>query len=470
MSQKRKVNPPPCDRKNTPVMSSEKAPPLRSASTAPTSTAPTLASVSIRPVQSESSTDDMALNRVSRKSFKSHGFVRCRSSPDKLGKPVKRASRYVSSSILTMNGDSMVNLQIPDDEKHNKTDEQQEWLLGVVAENKLFLKLSQEQCTLIVEHMGLEEIPTGSDLITQGGSEKDSESEISSDKFYVVESGEFDIYVDDKLVNTCPKGSCIGELGIVNSGPRTATCKANQESSVWAVEREIIDKIIGKNVAEQEGKFRKSMRKIRRRHNSSRRAQKKTEEEIEWISGLITKRKVFEKLTSNQIRTIIKQMFKLSIKQGDILVQQGEIDTSFYVIASGSFDIIVDDRVVNSMGKGLCFGELAVRDTGPRTATCKAAEDCVIYKLDRMAWRKLRLDPTQVRKSLGSPRKSNDGSFAGTPTSLRGSSTTSIGESSGFLDRESVMGAHRRREKKIRKRIQLAPERGQVAGSFFVGG
>lgn len=60
----------------------------------------------------------------------------------------------------------------------------------------------------------------------------------------------------------------------------------------------------------------------------------------------------------------------------------------FYVVDSGSFDVILDDvGKVARRGPGDTFGEVALLYGCPRTASVQAIQPSVVWALDRMTFR-----------------------------------------------------------------------------------
>jgi CRP-like cAMP-binding protein len=53
-----------------------------------------------------------------------------------------------------------------------------------------------------------------------------------------------------------------------------------------------------------------------------------------------------------------------------------------YVVKKGDVDLVIRDQVVETVGEEGFFGELALIDRSPRSATAIAKTDCVLIKID----------------------------------------------------------------------------------------
>lgn len=62
-------------------------------------------------------------------------------------------------------------------------------------------------------------------------------------------------------------------------------------------------------------------------------------------------------------------------KTGDIIFRQGDAATEFYVVQSGKVDIRLGNRLLGTVGDRDIFGEMALIDAAPRSATAVAATD-----------------------------------------------------------------------------------------------
>jgi len=71
------------------------------------------------------------------------------------------------------------------------------------------------------------------------------------------------------------------------------------------------------------------------------------------------------------------------IAAGRTIFAQGETGTHMYIVRSGSVDILIDGRVVETIGPNGIFGEMALVDGGPRSATARAKSACELAAIDQ---------------------------------------------------------------------------------------
>lgn len=67
---------------------------------------------------------------------------------------------------------------------------------------------------------------------------------------------------------------------------------------------------------------------------------------------------------------------EVDVSAGYTLMRQGDSGAEMYVIVSGQVSVERDGTRLNTLGPGDFFGEIALLDGGPRTATVTAEQDC----------------------------------------------------------------------------------------------
>ena len=72
-----------------------------------------------------------------------------------------------------------------------------------------------------------------------------------------------------------------------------------------------------------------------------------------------------------------------ALPAGQALFNQGEQGDLMYVLMSGTAEIIVHNKVVETAEAGAILGELAMIDDGTRSATVIAKTDCMFLPIER---------------------------------------------------------------------------------------
>jgi CRP/FNR family cyclic AMP-dependent transcriptional regulator len=72
-----------------------------------------------------------------------------------------------------------------------------------------------------------------------------------------------------------------------------------------------------------------------------------------------------------------------ALSAGQVLFQEGDRGDLMYVLMSGTTEIVVNNKVVETAGAGAIFGEMAMIDDGARSATVIAKSDCLLLPIER---------------------------------------------------------------------------------------
>jgi CRP-like cAMP-binding protein len=70
------------------------------------------------------------------------------------------------------------------------------------------------------------------------------------------------------------------------------------------------------------------------------------------------------------------------VSAGSDIFVAGEPGTTMFAVVSGSIDILVRERCIETVGSGGVFGEMALIDHEPRSATARATVDARIVEID----------------------------------------------------------------------------------------
>jgi len=89
----------------------------------------------------------------------------------------------------------------------------------------------------------------------------------------------------------------------------------------------------------------------------------------------------FSTFAENQIDQILSACDLVKVEKGETIIQEGEIDDSFYILISGQVVVQTGSEKVAVLEKGQCFGEMAYLTGEARTATIITREECILLKI-----------------------------------------------------------------------------------------
>jgi cyclic nucleotide-binding protein/MFS transporter len=92
---------------------------------------------------------------------------------------------------------------------------------------------------------------------------------------------------------------------------------------------------------------------------------------------------IFSPLGQPALERVTRQLIRVEFEAGTEIVRQGESGDRFYVIESGEVEVTQDGRVINRLGPGGYFGEIALLRDVPRTASVRAITDVTAFALER---------------------------------------------------------------------------------------
>lgn len=85
-----------------------------------------------------------------------------------------------------------------------------------------------------------------------------------------------------------------------------------------------------------------------------------------------------------QKQDIFNQIEKYqSFTAGQLIFREGEPGNHLYIVAEGEVDIVVGDQILETASPGSIFGEIALIDDKPRSATAIARTDCLLAPVGR---------------------------------------------------------------------------------------
>jgi putative peptide zinc metalloprotease protein len=183
--------------------------------------------------------------------------------------------------------------------------------------------------------------------------------------FYVVRTGRVGIEEEDpdtgdtQLLRVLTRGDSFGELGLLQSAPRSATARAIDEVELFEIQKGTFDRLLADSIhAPAFGPTMATLAELR---------------ELPAFAGL----------GSAGLAQLLEHGKWITAAPATEMIAQGAEGDAFYAIRSGQVDIVRDGDVIASLGSGAHFGEIALLSSSPRNATVVARTPLRAFRLDR---------------------------------------------------------------------------------------
>jgi len=184
-----------------------------------------------------------------------------------------------------------------------------------------------------------------------------------------------------EVVNQLDRGDYFGELALLQDAPRNATCRATLPTAVLSLSRQDFDHLVKARFTLRE----KVDRSIAR-------------------ADLLRRMPLLAELDALQIQLIAAQLREETYEPGAVIMRQGEVGETFYVIESGRVQVSVaqdgQEKVVAERGPGEYIGEIALLLEVPRTATARALTPTRMLTLHKADFDRLVAEHLYVSRGL----------------------------------------------------------------------
>jgi CRP-like cAMP-binding protein len=92
---------------------------------------------------------------------------------------------------------------------------------------------------------------------------------------------------------------------------------------------------------------------------------------------------LFSGCSGSELRKIRSSLDQVSVPAGKVLVEEGRIGMEFFIIVNGTAAVTREGHKVATLGPGGYFGELALLDRRPRSASVVSATDMDLLVLSQ---------------------------------------------------------------------------------------
>jgi len=257
-----------------------------------------------------------------------------------------------------------------------KTPEERAMIAEALRKNdnlQVMVPLDDDRVQAMVDICWKEHIKAGTEIIKEG--------DITADYFYVVADGAFDVsqatdrqqsaessvskMSRSKSLRLISEGGSFGEMALLCLMPRSATVKAQLDSVVW---------VFGRN------NFKSILMKVSEAH-------------VARYVTYLDKVEILASLLPDEKKVMAQALLEMHYDKNEVIIEQGQQGTSFYILYEGEVVVMKDGQEIRRLTANVdpksnepakFFGELALLNNAPRTATVKVVSKTVkVLVLDR---------------------------------------------------------------------------------------
>ena len=227
---------------------------------------------------------------------------------------------------------------------HERNPEKEDYdiIYDIISKHFFLQTLTHQAKEEIIASMSLYKVSKGVTLYTQG---------LPGNFWYIVQSGELSVHMNDKQVGTLTTGQSFGERALMDGTLRSNTIIAETDCKLWALKRTVFRKII-------EFIFTSNY-----------------EENMKFLDQVNLP--IESTLKSIMANNLIQEIYH----KGDYICREGEFGSSLYIIKDGEVECIKGETVIRVLKKGDNFGQKALLEGDVRSLDVKAKTDCKIYSI-----------------------------------------------------------------------------------------
>jgi CRP/FNR family cyclic AMP-dependent transcriptional regulator len=118
------------------------------------------------------------------------------------------------------------------------------------------------------------------------------------------------------------------------------------------------------------------------------------------LVDMLSRNRLFDELTKRDLLRVIDQSKELEHAPGRVIVVEGSPGVGFHLVLEGTAVVTRNGRRLRTLGPGESFGDIAVIDGGPRSASVTADTQLRVLSLPPWQFKALLLEHPQIAYKL----------------------------------------------------------------------
>ncbi|GMH33824.1 hypothetical protein BSKO_01658 [Bryopsis sp. KO-2023] len=231
--------------------------------------------------------------------------------------------------------------------KHNFDQQMIKERKELVEKVPLLQMLSEEHKIILADALEMVDFQHQDCIITEG--------EIG-DKFYIMKEGKVNVMKGQTVIDKLSAGDYFGERALIRDDQRAATVVSEGYVVCYTLNREAFNNLLGPI-------------------------------ETLWRYEVLKKVPILFNLGEHQLWKLAQHMEHAQFRAGDLVLRKYDEGDTFFIIEEGLFSVFDENRTeLARVGKGSCFGELALLRREKRAANVSALTDSKCLTLHRDAF------------------------------------------------------------------------------------
>jgi len=218
-----------------------------------------------------------------------------------------------------------------------------------------------------------ETVPEGKILFEEN--EKGSRLLLKRDKMYLLLEGEVILASKNKLIGTVKKGEIFGEMASISQTPRSATAVAKRACRVIGLDNKEFESALRKMpdfalmlMSVMIGRLRNMIAQ----GGASLAADGKPKETT-----------VFDEKSRSILTRALGEQSLVKFEREGVIMREGQAGVLMYVVLEGRVAVTIQGKLVERVGPGGVFGEMALVERTPRLASAVAETSCTLLAINR---------------------------------------------------------------------------------------
>ncbi len=198
----------------------------------------------------------------------------------------------------------------------------------------------------------------------------------SESRMYFIASGQVTILAGGRAIDSLGEGDIFGEGAVITEQPRSASAVAKTDCSAYSMNRQELAAAIAR--VPEFAVMLMSVMYDRIRFVTARLAARRVP-----IAARAGEPPVFDAALLAGLEAALPRAAVARYRQQSVIMREGQSGACMYVVKEGKVAIGVQNRLVALVNPGGTFGEMALVDQSPRSATAIAETECELLSIDR---------------------------------------------------------------------------------------